>query len=222
MRTMRLIVVALLALLCVPAAALAHGDASTHYLETGDFYPGFGARASQETELGLIGLLDAAKAAGYPVKVSILGDATDVSDTPDMLQHPQRYATFVATELERSHVKLVGPVVIVSPYGVGVAGPGAERLDLPTGKDGEQLVAAAATAVRTLADTAGHPLPANVAPASVPVITPPEPAGDGYDLSGLTPLIVFVAIFGSALLYVRLRERTTRLSPPLISKENNA
>ncbi len=54
--------------------------------------------------------------------------------------------------------------------------------------------------MRTLADTAGHPLPANVAPANVPVITPPEPAGDGYDLTGLTPFAVFIAIFGSALL----------------------
>lgn len=219
---MRLLVAALLALLCVPAAALAHGDASTHYLETGDFYPGFGARASQDSELGLIGLLDAAKAAGYPMKVSILGDASDVMDTPDMLRHPQRYATFVASELERSHVALVGPVVIVSPYGVGVAGPGAERLDVPTGPGGEQLVAAATAAVRTLAAAGGHALPANVAPARVPVITPPEPAGDGSDLSGLTPLVVFAAIFGSALLYVRLRERATRLSPPLVSKENNA
>jgi len=222
MRPLRLLVAALLALLCAPVAAFAHGDASTHYLETGDFYPGFGARASQATELKLIGLLDAAKAAGYPMKVSILGDESDVMDTPEMLQHPQRYATFVATELERSHVQLVGPVVVVSPYGVGVAGPGAERLDLQTGADGEQLVAAAATAVRALADTAGHPLPANVAPASVPIITPPEPAGDGYDLSSLTPFAVFIAIFGSALLYVRLRERATRLSPSLISKENNA
>jgi len=210
---MRLLVAALLALLCVPAAALAHGDASTHYLETGDFYPGFGARASQQSELKLIGLLAAAKAAGYPMKVSILGDASDVSDSPDMLQHPQRYAAFVAKELERSQVPLVGPVVIVSPYGLGVAGPGAERLAIPTGADGEQLVTAATTAVRALADAAGHPLPANVAPAAVPVIAVPEPAGDGYDLSGLTPFLVFAAIFGSAVLYVRLRERTTRPSP---------
>lgn len=219
---MRLLVAALLALLCVPAAALAHGDASTHYLETGDFYPGFGARASQATELKLMGLLEAAKTAGYPMKVSILGDETDVSDTPEMLRHPQRYATVVATELERSHVPLVGPVVIVSPYGIGVAGPRAERLDVPTGAGGEQLVAAAMTAIRTLADAAGHPLPANVAPVQVPVVAPPEPAGDGYDLSGLTPFAVFVAIFGSAVLYVRLRERTTRVSPPFVSKENNA
>lgn len=200
---MRLLLAAVLALLCAPAVALAHGDASTHYLETGDFYPGFGARASQATELQLIGLLDAAGAAGYPMKVSILGDASDVSDSPEMLKTPQRYADFVAAELRRSHVRLSGPVVIVSPYGLGVAGPGAERLGQATGTTGEQLVQAAMKAVRELADAGGHPLPAHVAPARVPTFTP---AGSGgYDLSGFTPLLVFAAIFGSAVLFVRLR-----------------
>ena len=47
-------------------------------------------RPSQATELKLMGLLDAAEKAGYPMKVSLLGDESDVNDKPEMLRHPQR------------------------------------------------------------------------------------------------------------------------------------
>ena len=211
MRSLRVLLAALLVLLTVPVAAWAHGDPTTHYLETSDFYPGFSVkRPSQATELQLMGLMDAAKQAGYPMKVSILGDESDVSDQPEMLKKPQKYANFVATELKRSKVPLVGPVVIVSPHGIGVAGPGAEELDLTTGDDGEQLAAAATTAIRQLAQAGGHPLPANVAPAKVPVVEPVKTSGPGYDLSGLTPFAVFIAIFGSAVLYLQIRTRLAR------------
>src|SRR3954447_2312219 len=173
MRPLRVLLAALLVLLTVPVAAWAHGDPTTHYLESSDFYPGFSVkRPSQATELQLMGLLEAAKQAGYPMKVSILGDESDVSDRPEWLKRPQEYADFVATELKRSKIPLVGPVVIVSPYGVGVAGPGAEKLDIPTGTGGEQFAAAATTAIRQLALAGGHPLPANVPPAKVPVVKP--------------------------------------------------
>jgi hypothetical protein len=212
---MRVLLAALLVLLTAPVAAWAHGDPTTHYLETSDFYPGFSVqRPSQATELKVMGLLEAAKQAGYPMKVSILGDESDVADRPEMLKRPQRYADFVATELKRSNIELAGPVVIVSPYGVGVAGPGAEKLDIPTGTDGEQFAAAATTAIRQLAEAGGHPLPANVAPATVPVVKPVKPSGPGYDLSGLTPFAVFIAIFGSAVLYLQIRTRLARRRVP--------
>ena len=214
MRSTRVLLAALLMLLCVPVGAFAHGDASTHYLETGSFYPGFGARASQATELQLMGLLDAAKQAGYPMKVSILGDESDVDGKPEMLKRPQKYADFVATELKRSNIPLAAPVVIVSPYGVGVAGPGAEKLAITPGDDGEQLAAAATTAIRQLARAAGHPLPATVKPAAVPAVEPVKTSGPGYDLSGLTPFAVFIAIFGSAVLYLQIRTRLARRRVP--------
>jgi len=211
MRSLRVLLAALLMLLTVPVAAWAHGDASTHYLETSDFYPGFSVkRASQASELKLMGLLEAAKQAGYPMKVSLLGDESDVADQPEMLKHPQKYANFVATELKRSSVKLVGPVIIVSPSGIGIAGPGAERLNIASGDDGEHFVSAASIAIRQLALAAGHPLPANVPPAKVPALEPVKTSSPGYDLSGLTPFAVFIAIFGSAVLYLQIRTRLAR------------
>jgi hypothetical protein len=214
-RALRIVFAALIVLLCVPVAALAHGDASTHYLETGDFYPGFSVqRASPATELKLMGLLEAAKKAGYPIKVSIIGDLSDVNDRAEMLTHPQRYANFVTKELALSRTKLVGPVVIISPSGIGVAGPGAEKVAVKTSSNGEQNVAAAMTAVRQLSQSAGHPLPANVPPLKVPVLKPANGPGSGYDLSGLTPFAVFVAIFGSAVLYLHIRARVARRRVP--------
>ncbi len=64
----------------MPAGALAHGDASAHYLETGSLYPAFGMRPSQAAELKLMGLLEATQKAGYPIKVSLVGDQGDVND----------------------------------------------------------------------------------------------------------------------------------------------
>ncbi len=216
MRSLRVLMAALLVLLTAPVAAFAHGDPTTHYLESSDFYPGFSTnRPSQATELQLVGLMDAAKQAGYPMKVSLLGGEDDLVDKPEMFKTPQKYANFVAVELKRSSVPLVGPVVVVSPYGVGIAGPGAEHLDLQTGKDGEQLAAAATSAIRQLAQHAGHPLPANVPPAKVPVVEPVKTSsGPGYDLSGLTPFAVFIAIFGSAVLYLQIRTRMARRRMP--------
>jgi hypothetical protein len=222
MHSMRVVLAALLVLLCVPAGALAHGDASSHYLETGTLYPAFGMRPSQAAELKLMGLLDAAQKAGYPVKVSLVGDPSDVNDRSEMLRKPQAYAEFVASELRRSSVSMVGPVLIVSPYGIGIAGPDVARgdaqrllagLSVPAAAGGDQLAETALAAVRQVAATSGHPLPANVPPMQVPSVPPAPSSGPGYDLRGLTPFAVFIAIFGSALAYLRVRTRMARRRP---------
>jgi hypothetical protein len=70
-------------------------------------------------------------------------------------------------------------------------------------------------AVRKVAKTGGHPLPANVPPMKVPVVPPSNSSsGPGYDLSGLTPFAVFIAIFGSAVLYLQIRTRLARRRVP--------
>jgi hypothetical protein len=209
-RTSLTVLAALLVLACVPAGALAHGDASMHYLETGTFYPAFGKRPSPHAELKLMGLIEAAQRAGYPLKVSLLGDPSDVNGNLQMFRAPQRYADYVARQLKLSGVPLKAPVLIVSPYGAGVAGPHAAPLtgvDVATGASGDQLAQAATTAVRSIAAAGGHPLPAHVPAAQVPVVKTP---GSGYDFSGLTPFAVFLAIFGSAVVYLQIRTRMAR------------
>jgi hypothetical protein len=219
LRSLRVILAALAVLLCVPAGALAHGDASTHYLETGNLYPAFGKRPSQAVELQLMGLMDATTKVGYPMKLSLLGDESDVMDYPEMLRTPQRYADKIAGMLRSSSVPMVGPVLVVSPYGIGIAGQGVSRgnakhalagINVPPGATGDQLAETAMTAVRQVAEASGHTLPANVPAVQVPIVKQVPVSGPGYDFSGLTPFAVFIAIFGSAVVYVQIRSRMAR------------
>jgi hypothetical protein len=207
---LRTLLAAALAALLAPAVALAHGDPASHYLESGSLYPSFADQPSQTVQLELIGLLDAARKAGYPVKAAIVAAESDVADNPEMLRKPQAYADYVVSALTGSRVPVEAPVVIVTPYGVGVAGPGAEPVTgVATASGGDALARSAMQAVRSVAAAGGHPLPAHVPPAQVAV---PEPPGSGYDLGGLTPLFVFAAIFGGAALLFELRSRISRRS----------
>ena len=207
---LRAFLAAAIAVLCAPAVALAHGDPASHYLETGSLYPGFEHQPSQNVELQLMGVLDAAKKAGYPIKVSLIS-AADVADTPEMLNKPQEYAESVVGALVGSHIPVEAPVVIVSPAGIGVAGPGAEEMPgVATGQDGDALARAAMTAVRDIAAKAGHPLPAHIPPAQV-AVAPPKGGGlPDVDFGALTPLLVFAVIFGGAALLFELRQRLSR------------
>jgi hypothetical protein len=207
---LRAFLAAAIAVLCAPAVALAHGDPASHYLETGSLYPSFEHQPSQNVELQLIGVLDAAKKAGYPIKVSLV-TAADVADTPEMLNKPQEYAEYVVGALVGSRVPVEAPVVIVTPAGIGVAGPGAEEMrGVTTGTTGDALARAAMTAVRDIAAKAGHPLPAHIPPAQV-AVAPPKGGGlPDVDLGALTPLLVFAVIFGGAALLFELRTRLSR------------
>jgi hypothetical protein len=207
---LRAFLAAAIAVLCAPAVALAHGDPASHYLETGSLYPSFEHQPSQNVELQLIGVLDAAKKAGYPIKVSLV-TAADVADTPEMLNKPQEYAEYVVGALVGSRIPVEAPVVIVMPTGIGVAGPGAEAMrGVTTGTTGDELARAAMTAVRDIAAKSGHPLPAHIPPARV-AIAPPEGGGlPDVDFGALTPLFVFAVIFGGAALLFELRTRLSR------------
>lgn len=218
---LRAFLAAAIAVLCAPAVALAHGDPASHYLETGSLYPSFEHQPSQNVELQLLGVLDAAKKAGYPIKVSLV-TAADVADTPEMLDKPQEYAEFVVAALVGSRVPVEAPVVIVTPAGIGVAGPGAEEMrgvsersgdEAPgrgSGTTGDELARVAMTTVRDIAAKAGHPLPARIPPAQV-AIAPPKGGGlPDVDFGALTPLLVFAVIFGGAALLFELRTRLSR------------
>ena len=208
---LRAFLAAVIAVLCAPAVALAHGDPASHYLETGPLYPGFDLQPSQDVELQLMGVIDAAKHAGFPLKVAIVASEADVADNPEMLNKPQEYADYVVGALVGSRVPVDGPVVIVTPVGIGVAGPGAEDMaSVKTGQGGDALARAAMTAVRDIAAKAGHPLPAHIPPAQV-AIAPPKGGGlPDVDFGALTPLLVFAVIFGGAALLFELRQRLSR------------
>lgn len=195
--------------LAAPAGALAHGDPSSHYLEVDQLYPGFANRPSQRVELGLMGLLEAAKQSGYPIKVSLVGSPDDLTEEPGMYAKPQRYAEHVVSLLGRD--RLEAPVLVVTPNGIGVAGTesraDAGELSISRTAQGDDLARAASLAVRRLARSAGHPLPANVPPAKVIAAAPVQGGGGG---SGWLPFALFGAVFLGAWAYFEIRTRASR------------
>jgi hypothetical protein len=216
-RSPRVVLSALLVLLSAPAVASAHGDAASHYLETGSLYTTT-SPMSDAVGLQLLGLLDASRDAGYPMKLALIADESDVPAMPAMLRHPQQYAKYVAGQIEGLGVRLDAPVVVVSPSGLGIAGPqpsdnALAGLTVPAGASNDALGAVAQATVRQLATASGHPLPADVAPAKVtlaPTSSSSSSSDSGYDLGGLLPIAVFAAIFGSALAFFEGRQRLAR------------
>ena len=163
-------------------SASAHGDPASHYLETDALYPSFARQPSVEVQLQLLGLLQAAERRGYPIKVALVAGVEDLVDDLAMMRAPQRYAGTVASMIER---ELAAPVLVVTPFGLGVAGNSVRngvlrpvsardarrlvgRLEVPADPRGDDLARTAMAAVRRIARAAGRPLPARVAPAAAP------------------------------------------------------
>ena len=80
--------------------ALAHGDPTAHYLETDSLLTSYAAPPDLAVELQLRGVLDAAAARGYPIKVVLFADEGDTGGEPGPLEDTQTYATTVSDELE--------------------------------------------------------------------------------------------------------------------------
>jgi len=212
------------ALVAAAPPALAHGDPSSHFLETGPLYPAVADPPTQDTELSLLGLLHAARDNGYPIKVALVANEQDLTEDPSMLLRPQAYADYVAGELSRLG-PLRGPVLVVSPTGYGLAGnvpgPGGDLQPLSrdqsstlvaglapvAGEGGEALAGLALAATRGLAAEAGRPLPAYVPPAQA--LRAPAPASSSGS-GGWNPWLalgVFVGVFLFAVLAYEAQRR---------------
>jgi hypothetical protein len=217
------LLVGAVAMVATAPAAFAHGEPSSHFLETGLLYPAIGDPPSEQTELSLLGLLYAARDSGYPIKVALVANAQDFLD-PSMLNRPQDYADYVAGEVSRGR-PLRGPILVVSPMGYGLAGnvpgEGGELRPLDRGESstlvaglgpvagegGEALAVGAEAAIRRLAAGAGHPLPDVVPPAqALRATAPAKPSGSGgYNL--WLALGIFVGVFLFAALAYEAQRR---------------
>ena len=76
--------------------ALAHGDPTAHYLETDSLLTSYAAPPDLAVELQLRGVLDAAAARGYPIKVVLFANENDTGGEPEPLEDTQGYATTVS------------------------------------------------------------------------------------------------------------------------------
>jgi hypothetical protein len=179
-RSTRLALFAALALLIAPASASADGDPASDVLLTSDaFYPY--KPVSSKLVRALDDTISRASAAGFPIKVALIGARTDLGSVPGLFGHPQQYATFLRTEISfNSKPRLL----VVMPQGFGLAGAGpmsaVSSIKTESGGGSDALARAAVSAVAALARHAGHPFK----PAAVP-------GSSGGNSRGSSALLIF-------------------------------
>ncbi len=158
----RVLAVALVVIAAVPGSALADGDPASDVLLGQDVFLPY-SPISQTVERRLYAVCDAARKAGYPMRIALIAARSDLGVVPALFGKPQAYARFLSSELGGI---VSGPVLVVMPDGFGLARAGqalsarpASTIRIAPGADG--LGTAAVAAVQHLAAAAGHPLPAS-------------------------------------------------------------
>jgi hypothetical protein len=149
--------------LCAPNAR-ADGDPASDVLLGQDVFLPYSS-ISPTIQRRLFAVAAAAKTAGYPLKIALIGARTDLGVLPSLFGQPEAYARFLSSELTGV---VAEPVLVVMPAGFGLALDGHARSTTPlhgipvrSGTDG--LGRAALAATERLAASAGHPLPAGAA-----------------------------------------------------------
>jgi hypothetical protein len=196
--------IALLAMalaLCSASPALGDGDpASDVLLGQNVFYP-YSPPVPRAVRAKLDAQAAAVKRAGLPIKVAIIGAATDLGTVPSLFAKPGAYARFLDQEISfRGPQPLL--VVMAAGYGVqGVAPAGARAvsaLPKPAGASTAGLARAALKAVTALAAATGH------APTGTPGKTAGS-SGGGGSMVLLIVLILAAIVVATALVVLRLR-----------------
>jgi hypothetical protein len=183
-----------------PAApARADGDPCSDFLLVGSLCPPNNPRPSQPQIDRAQKTIDAAKQAGYEIRVAVIGSPTDLGSVPVFFGRPAPYAKFLDAELQSAWKgKLL--VVMAAGYGVRehtkayVAGVKAlQGLPPPASGTPDALMAAATVAVRKLAASAGVKVP--VIPLAK-TVTPPPAGGSG---SGSTSFVKYALVLAAGL-----------------------
>ena len=199
-----------------PSRALAHGDPTAHYLETDSLLTSYSAPPDLAVELRLRGVLDAAAARGYPIKVVLFASEEDTGGEPEPLEDTQTYVTTVSEDVGAVS-PLRAPVLIVTPHGFGLggtqprggtlrpitpplAGELARGLPLAKKAEGNALARTAIVAIRRLAAAGGHPLPERIPPAEQNLYgILGTPASRDSETPG-SPWLIVAILAGTALL----------------------
>src|SRR3954468_3043427 len=181
-----------------PAApARADGDPCSDYLLVGSLCPPNNPRPSQPQIDRTQKTIDAAKKAGYEVRVAVIGSRTDLGAVPVYFGRPGPYAKFLDAELQSAWTgKLL--VVMASGYGVQEhtkpypAGVQALKgLPSPANGTPDALMAAATAAVRKLASSGGGKGPG----LPLGVTTVKQPSGNGSSAgSGSTSFVKYALL----------------------------
>jgi hypothetical protein len=182
--------------LLAPAAAWANGDpASDVLLQAKVYFPT--QRVSIEEAQKLKALVQTANAKGYPIRVALIKDETDLGTVPDLLNQPQKYSEFLGPEIRFVYR---GDLLVVMPDGLGLTttdatAPPAKAIDgmkVEAGGSPDGLAQTAEAAVTKLAEASGHPIAAK------------SKGGGGGAVVGIVVAVVLVLLgIGGAFLVRR-------------------
>jgi hypothetical protein len=146
--------------------------------------------------------IDAAKNAGYEIRVAVIGSPTDLGSVPVFFGRPAPYAKFLDAELQSAWK---GKLLVVMAAGYGVREhtkpylAGVKALNgLPPPANGtpDALMAAATVAVRKLAASEGVKVP--VIPLAT-TVTPPTSSGSNSG-SGSTSFVTYALLLAAGLI----------------------
>jgi hypothetical protein len=220
-----LTLIALLAAVHVPAAH-ADGDPASDVLAEQTVFIPAGTSFPAADQAQLRAVVVAARKAGYPIRVALIATRSDLGAITPLWRNPKGYARFLGEELPDVYD---GALLVVMPNGYGVwivskGNPpeaelnrlGASLEGAPIPGSGPATAAAAVTAVRRMAASAGHPLPAPTATAL--------PAAGGS--SGPGPIAIAALVLGVGLIAAAwtasLRARPWRSGERVPSPSNGA
>jgi hypothetical protein len=176
------------------------------------FYP-FQPAVSQSLQDRLNAETAAAKRAGFPLKVAIIGSAVDLGAIPELFGKPQQYAAFLDRE-----ISFLGPqpvlVVMAAGYGVQGVKPAVARaltaLPKASGRTPNDLARAATTAVARLAAADGRSLTRSGS-GSRPGARRPSSGGGSSRVVLLSILIAAAVVVAMLLLALRSRDLLAQL-----------
>jgi hypothetical protein len=190
-----LAVAALLIVGPLSALALADGDpASDVLLGQNVFLPYSPISTSSEHQLYAVS--DAARQAGYPLRIALIGAKSDLGVVPTLFGKPAPYARFLSSELAGV---VSGPVLVVMPDGFGLAAQGralsiSALRNVATGSGADGLASAAIAATKLLAAAAGHRLTVGSSSAGTSLAASPATVRHA-----MTAILVLAALAGLAM-----------------------
>ena len=168
----RAALVALAALLVLPAAARADGDPASDFLISERVFLPYDTKISSTDQQRLTGTVLAATRSGFRIRVALIGTDYDLGSVTVLWKQPQTYAHFLGVELSFIHTT---PLLTVMPNGMGFYWKGHDpraanallaTITVPPG--GAGLAQAAVAAVKKLAALYGVRVGAPVKVASQP------------------------------------------------------
>jgi hypothetical protein len=211
-RLTRLLVPAVLLASIVAATvgiAVADVDPASDVLLLQNVFVPYQPKVCSEVKKALVSATDKSHAAGYPLKVAVVGSKNDLGGAPQYFGNPTAYAKFLGQELavygpDVGRDLSTSPLLVAMPQGWGLyqvdppANSVVTSIKIPPKADPNALARAAIEAVPKVATAAGHPTPSVKVPS-------------GCSSSGTNVLVfavpIAVLILGGLVLGYGLRPR---------------